>query len=175
MIKVVTFFFVLASFISCMEPKLKTNKSPQEQNLSKDVSNSDNIASFTINNGQSLTKEKNVLITIRGKNISSFVLTQDQISCNTGSWQSFNSQYSSLILNNSNALNTIYMKFRFTDQEETICSSQRIIHDDVPPSDVTTFVKTLDSIPRFTFSTATDANGIKGYELQIGKFHLCKI
>jgi len=88
---------------------------------------------LTINGGAAYTNDVNVTLAPSAGGASEMYITQTAGCSAGGSWEAYATS-SPLTLNDDNASNTIYIKYRDAALNESACVNATIIHDDVDPT-----------------------------------------
>lgn len=100
--------------------------------LEQEAANNDGKPSILINNGDEYTTSKDVVLSLKaGAPATEMYITHDS-NCENGSWETYKTSRT-WTLNSLNANASVYVKYR-TDEGETPCLSDSIVHDDVPPT-----------------------------------------
>ena len=98
---------------------------------------------YTGGSGESISIESSltyvnylsVSVSLTSPTATQMYITQVDSTCSTGGvWQTFDTFKSGYTLLNTNAVNHFYVKFKDSSNNESICYSDSIYHDDTPPS-----------------------------------------
>ena len=128
---ILVIFFPILVFVAynnCGQDSFRANRSvnsppPPLKNKSPEL---------LINQGDQYTKELNVnLKFIPGGNFNEMFVSFDP-QCLDGAWEPLKTNQS-LELRQSNQTNTVYVKYRLSEGEESPCVNDSITHDNLPP------------------------------------------
>lgn len=130
---------------------------------------------LSINSGASYTKtgSVNLSLSVTGNPTEMYITNAPNCSSG-GQWENYTTSKPDWMLGQSNTTATVYVKFRDSSLNESLCVSDTIIHDDVPPSAPGAIQNsatgaTTSSSPTASWTRSTDAtSGISYYELSIG-------
>lgn len=91
--------------------------------------------SFSINSGDIYTQDSSITLSLNASDATEMYITNDS-SCNTGgTWEAFTISKSTII-QSTNSLNNLYVKFRDLAGNESSCLHDSIIHDSLPPANI---------------------------------------
>lgn len=119
-----------------------------------------------INDGADYTKDLTVNISFIYSELPSEIFISVIAECYLGSWEVF-TPTKSIELKQANQLNTIYVKYKFADEQESPCFNNSITHDDIPPDLILNYgppLLTSDLTPDFGLSAMDTGSGIARLE-----------
>lgn len=90
--------------------------------------------SLLIDGGAAYTSSGTVTLTLGASGASEMYITNTAGCAAGGSWQAYAATRAGWALANTNALNSVYVKFRNAGLVESACLSATIVHDDMPPA-----------------------------------------
>ncbi len=136
-IKKLSFLIIRFSFILCLFTRCEENSfglSGQKRNISSAGFSGGLVqaGSVLINSGDEYTTDSSVNVTFKPKGDADEMFISSDSSCSQGAWEPIETARV-MELGQLNQENTVYVKYRFKEQEETGCESDSIIHDNIPP------------------------------------------
>ena len=130
--------------------------------------------SITISSGAAYTISSSVSLSLSASGASDMYVTNTSGCGSGGSWETYATTKPGWGLGQSNATATVYIKYKDEAANESSCVSDTILHDNVNPSDPTSFVdaaesRGLDSTSPLTWGASTDGgSGLSHYEVSVG-------
>ena len=124
--------------------------------------------------GGSYTNDDTPLLTLSANNADERYITNTSGCSAGGTWETYSTSHSGWNLAQTNALATVYVKYRDFAGNETACVNDTITHDNTAPTDPTNFIDgdetfTLDKSPDLSWTASSDTlSGVDRYEIAIG-------
>ncbi len=167
--------FVFISYNNCGRDSLRANRSVSS--LTHRLEN--DSPGLLINEEAQYTKELNVnLKFIPGGNFNEMFVSFDP-QCLEGSWETLKAT-KSLELRQSNQTNTVYVRYRVSEGEESSCVNASITHDGLPPEltlNSGPASRTSDITPDFKFTAVDTGSGVARMECRLdneARFSVCQ-
>ena len=121
-----------------------------------------NAAYLSINAGAAYTNTSNVNLSIRAVGAVSMFVTNAPGCINNGTWENY-SESKAWTLESSDGEQSVYIKFRDANGQESTCLNETINLDSLPPSQIDSindgdFSTTANNSPNISWSAAQDSN-----------------
>ncbi|MFK7874034.1 MAG: hypothetical protein AB8C84_12855, partial [Oligoflexales bacterium] len=127
-----------------------------------------------ISSGATYTTSSSVTLSPAATSASDMYITNTSGCGSGGSWETYATTKAGWSLGQTNSTATVYAKYKDEAGNESTCENDTIVHDNIAPSDPSSFVdgvesKDLTESADMTWVTSTDAgSGFSSYELSLG-------